>query len=414
MSSVKREFCSGCRQKEFLKPVIEFGSIPLAGYFPSIEQIRDEQSYDCNLLFCDNCGLLQVDTIVNPEVLFRDYRYMSSIGLTKHFTNVAAYLDKRFGLRERSRAVIEFGSNDGVLLKPFDDLGVKATGFEPSLNISQVAKDKGCNVIVDFFNYDNAVKYGLKESAQIVVANNVFAHINDLTAVIEGIKYCLEEDGSFVAEVHYLLNLVEGNQYDFIYHEHMFYHSVFSLNNLFRLHGMTLYDFDLIDTHSGSIRIFAKKGIAEMPEVIRLQIEKEREAGIVSSGEFLAFANTIKKHIADCREAIHQLRAQGRKIIGFGASGRCNIFCNLLGLGTADVKYIFDQSPERVNRFIPACNIPVVQFTEEAAADQYDVVLVFAWNYYNMISSKINAKDYLVLFPQPQLLKKEQQLNNVL
>ncbi len=414
MSSVKRVYCSGCRQKESLKPVIEFGSIPLAGYFPSIEQIRDEQSYDCNLLFCDNCGLLQVDTIVDSNVLFRDYRYMSSIGLTKHFSDVAGYLDKRFSLKEENKAVIEFGSNDGVLLKPFNDLGIKATGFEPSLNISQVAKDKGCEVIVDFFNYDNAVKYGLGGSARIVVANNVFAHINDLTAVIEGIKYCLEEDGSFVAEVHYLLNLVEGNQYDFIYHEHMFYHSVFSLNNLFRLHGMTLYDFDLIDTHSGSIRIFARKNISEMPEKIEQQIAKERAAGITSSEEFVAFDKQIKQHVANCQEAISKLRAEGRSIIGFGASGRCNIFCNLLGLGTADVKYIFDQSPERVNRFIPACNIPVIKFTEEAAAEHYDVVLVFAWNYYNMISSKINANDYLVLFPEPRILKKEQQLNNVL
>jgi len=414
MSSVKREVCSGCRQKEFLKPVIEFGSVPLAGYFPSIEQIRDEQSYDCNLLFCDNCGLLQVDTIVDPDVMFRDYRYMSSIGLTKHFTDVAAYLDKRFSLKERNKSVIEFGSNDGVLLKPLNDLGVKATGFEPSLNISQVAKDKGCDVIVDFFNYENAAKYGLGGSAQVVVANNVFAHINDLSSVIDGIKYCLEEDGSFVAEVHYLLNLVEGNQYDFIYHEHMFYHSIFSLNNLFRLNGMTLYDFDLIDTHSGSVRIFVKKGVEEMPEKIAQQIEKEKAAGITSAGEFVIFDRQIKKHIADCRQAIGKLRDQGRSIVGFGASGRCNIFCNLLGLGTAEVKYIFDQSPERTNRFIPACNIPVVEFTKEAAAEQYDVVLVFAWNYYNMISSKINANDYLVLFPQPQILKKEQHLNNVL
>lgn len=410
----KRERCTGCDSAGDLKPVLKFGKIPLAGYFPRIEQIRDTKAYDCNLLFCDNCGMLQVDTIVAGEILFTDYRYMSSIGLSGHFKEVAKYLNQRFRLRENGYAVLEFGSNDGVLLKPLGDLGIRALGFEPSENISQVAKEKGCEVLVDFFNYDTARKHCLGGAFYLVVANNVFAHIDDLNAVTEGIKYCLSAGGSFVAEVHYLLNLVEQNQYDFVYHEHLYYHSLYSLNNFFRKHGITLYDFDLINVHSGSVRIFVRKGEERMPDAVARQIRKEQAAGITTSEGFLTFSGDVARHVESCKGAIAGLVAQGRTIVGFGASGRCNIFCNLLGLGTGQVKFIFDESAERVNRFIPGSNIPVICFDAAAAADHYDVVLIFAWNYANMIRKKIKAQDYLILFPEPELVKAEAEIQGIL
>lgn len=404
MTYKKREKCTGCGTAVSLKPVLQFGKIPLAGYFPQIQQIRDTKAYDCNLLFCDNCGMLQVDTLVDGDVLFIDYRYMSSIGLSGHFTEVANYLNKRFSLKDNDYAVLEIGSNDGVLLKPLGDLDIKAVGFEPSDNISKIAKQKGCNVIVDFFNYETATKHQSAKSSYLVIANNVFAHIDDLNSVVEGIKYCLSDDGSFIAEVHYLLNLVQQNQYDFIYHEHIFYHSLYSLNNFFRKHGMTVYDFDLFNVHSGSIRIFVKKGIEKIPEVVARQIQKEKEAGITTSDGFLNFSGNVTRHIESCKKKLKELLSEGRTIIGFGASGRCNIFCNLLSLGTEKVKYIFDQSPERINRFIPGSNIPIIHFDDQAAKAEYDVVLIFAWNFANMIMKKIKSKDYLIFFPEPQMI----------
>lgn len=414
MAYKTREKCTGCGSEKFLKEVLHFGKIPLAGYFPLIQEIRDTKAYECNLFFCDNCGMVQVDTLVSSDILFSDYRYMSSIGLAAHFREVAHYLNERFSLKESNASVIEFGSNDGVLLEPLDRLGIRAVGFEPSSNISEIARQKGCNVIVDFFNYETAVKNKLQGSAQLVVANNVFAHIDDLDAVVEGIKYCLTEKGSFVAEVHYLLNLVLQNQYDFIYHEHIYYHSLYSLDNFFRKHRMTIYDFDLFNVHSGSIRVFVKIGLEKMPPHVDEQIQKEVKSGITSSEGFLHFSNAVKDHIESCKVQISKLIDQGRTITGFGASGRCNIFCNLLGLGTESIKYIFDQSPERTNRFIPGCNIPIINFDEHSAGAEYDVVLIFAWNFSNMIMKKIKAADYLILFPHPQLVKAGDKIEGIL
>ncbi len=414
MHSKTRIKCAGCNNDEFLVEVLRFGEIPLAGYFPEIAEIWDSKAYNCNLLLCDRCGMLQVDTLVSPKILFKDYRYMSSIGLANHFTKVAEYLTNRFSLKEKDKVVLEFGSNDGVLLKPFNDLGVKTLGFEPSENISQIAKNKGCNIIVDFFNYKTAKENELENSADLICANNVFAHIDDLDGVAEGVKYCLKSKGSFVIEVHYLLNLVQQNQYDFIYHEHIFYHSLYSLNNFFRKHSMTIYDFELIDVHSGSVRIFIKNGLENINRKVERQIEIEINAGITDSKGFKNFLHIVSSHIVNCKKVISELAENKRTLIGFGASGRCSVFCNLLELGTEQIKFIFDQSPERINRFIPGANIPILDFTSKLAEKEYDVVVIFAWNFANMIMKKVKARDYLVLFPQPRFVKETEIIKGIL
>jgi hypothetical protein len=177
---------------------------------------------------------------------------------------------------------------------------------------------------------------------------------------------------------------------------------------------MTLYDFDLIDVHSGSIRVFVRKGIHQQPEKIFKQIVVEKEFGITTSHGFMNFSYNVAKHIELCKATISELVAKGRSVVGFGASGRCNIFCNLLKLGTENIKYIFDQSPERTNRFIPAVNIPIIKFDEDAASAEYDVVLIFAWNFANMIKKKIKAKNYLILFPEPIMLKEAEMVKGIL
>ena len=306
----------------------------------------------------------------------------------------------------KNKKVLEIGSNDGVLLRPLTDMGVDCIGFEPSINVSKVAIDRGCNVINDFFNEENAKKYNIKD-IDVVIANNVFAHIYDINSVVRGIKTSLKKDGIFIAEVHYLLDLVDKNQYDFIYHEHIFYHSLYSLNFLFKNNGMTIFDFDLIDVHSGSIRIYVKNHPEEINEKVKEQIQKEISCGITTKDGLGLFSDKVRLHINNSKRLIDYLVLNKREIIGFGSSGRGNVFCNLLKLDTGSIKYIFDESPERVERFIPSCNIPIIKYDLSLSDVEYDVVLIFAWNYSNMIINKIKAKNYLIMFPEPILIDKK-------
>lgn len=394
--------CRACGNYENLQTVIDLGKIPLAGYFPKHEELILSKNINCSLFICDSCGMLQTNTLVDDSELFSDYRYASSVSLSKHFNEVAKYLNDRFSLN-MGRKVLEIGSNDGVLLKPLIDLGINAVGIDPSFNISKLAEKKGCKVIIDYFGENSAKKHFNKNSFDLIIANNVFAHIDDLESVIKGIKFCMTSGGVFVAEVHYLLDLVNKFQYDFIYHEHIFYHSLYALNNLFIKYGMSLYDFDIIDVHSGSIRIFVKNGLQNIPNKIKEQINIEHSVGITNSTEMKKFGEKIKFHIAECIEYINYLKNNNRNIIAFGASGRSNVMFNLLELHTGLVSLIFDESDERVNRFIPNCNIPIVKFDDEANKKEYDVILISAWNYFEQIKNKIKAKNYVVLFPEPKI-----------
>ena len=393
--------CRACGDYDNLKKVIDIGKVPLAGYFPKHGELFVDKNFDCFLFLCESCGMVQTNISIDSSELFEDYRYASSIGLSKHFDGVAKYLNDRFCL-SMERRVLEIGSNDGVLLKPLKDISVSAIGIDPSANISRIAKKKGCEVIVDFFGRDSAKKHFTKNSFDLVVANNVFAHVDDLDSIIEGIKHCMTAGGVFVAEVHYLLDLVSKCQYDFIYHEHIFYHSLFSLDNLFKKHDMSLYDFERIDVHSGSIRIFVKNGSQNVPPNVAEQIKTEHEYGITTAVGLLKFQDTIDNHVKECKKYLETIVKSGKRIVGFGASGRSNIFFNMMGIDTGLINYVFDESDERSNRFIPNCNIPIVKFDEEAASIEYDVVLISAWNYFEQIRNKIKAKEYVVLFPKPK------------
>ena len=251
----KLTHCASCGETK-LNTILDLKNVPLAGFFPKKDEIYQECIYPLKLIICSSCKLVQTDSIINPDVLFKDYRYISSIGLSKHFTQVANILNNKYNITGKN--ILEIGSNDGVLLEPLTKLGANVIGVEPSINISKIAKDKGLNVINDYFNYDNFKNIKFKDKFDLVLANNSFAHIIDIKSVVKGIKYILKNDGHFIFEVHYLNNLIKENQWDNIYHEHIYYYSLTSLHNLFSQFNMTLIDFEEIPIHSGSIRVTVK------------------------------------------------------------------------------------------------------------------------------------------------------------
>lgn len=386
MEYKKRTSCASCNNTN-LEDIIFLGNVPLAGNFPTSAELSTVKRYDLSLQFCSQCKLVQTDSIIDSDVLFKDYRYMSSIGLSKHFSNVATMYKNRFNLNESHR-ILEIGSNDGVLLKPLMDLNLNVTGVDPAINISKIAIDKGCNVINDYFN-ETTAKHYFTEKFDLIIANNCFAHIDDIQSVIKGAQVVLKDDGHFVIEVHYLKNLIEELQYDFIYHEHLYYYSINSLNNLFKQFNMTIVDFEEIDIHSGSIRVYVKNCKELLSKKILNRLEEENVIGLTDIVYFKDFKEKIQKHINSIQKQIQDLKNVGYQIAGYGASGRGNMLLNMCQFTTEDIDYIVDESPERVNRFIPGANIPIVT-QDYLLNNSPDYIFILAWNYSNMIRKKVS------------------------
>jgi len=400
----KRDKCAICDGSNF-NSVLNLHEVPLAGYFPTIDQLDDESKYPLELLFCNDCSLVQTDSVINPDVLFKDYRYLSSVGLSKHFYGFANTLHQKFGVKNKK--ILEIGCNDGVLLKPLKNLGADVLGIDPATNVVKLARDKGLNVINKYFNYEN-VKNN-KDEYDFVLANNTFAHITDVKNVVKGIKHVLKSDGYFIFEVHYLKSLINENQWDNIYHEHIYYYSLTSLNNLFSKYGMTIIDFDEIPIHSGSIRVTVVNADVDLPEKItdRLVVESDNTTTL---NHMTMFTYDVKHHIQDFITEITKL-SENNKIAGYGASGRANMFCNLTGLDENLIKFIVDESPERCGRYIANTKIPIVDVDTLKNSD-IDILVIFAWNYSKMIIKKTKFKKYkyLVAFPNVQLVNSYDEL----
>ena len=396
----KRKYCAGCDESNFLN-VLSLGEVPLAGVFPLKEELDNESKYPLNLLFCKKCSLVQTDSFIEPQILFEDYRYISSVGLSNHFKEVASILDDRYDVEGLN--ILEIGCNDGVLLEPLSSLGANVEGVDPAKNIVKLAIDKGLNVYEEYFNDETFGSWEFEDNYDLVLSNNTFAHIPDIQSVVRGIKHVLRPDGDFVFEVHYLQSLIDGKQWDNIYHEHIFYHSITGLNNLFNKYDMTLIDFEEIPIHSGSIRVTVKNKNINTPQKVLDRIELESKT--VANVEYLrSYGEDVRNHIINFNNIIEELK-ENHTIAGYGASGRANMFCNLTNLNSDIVKFIVDESPERCGRYIANTDIPIVD-VETLKNSDVDLLIIFAWNYSKMIIEKTQFRKfkYLVAFPTVQVV----------
>ena len=402
----KRKYCAGCDDTDFLS-VLSLGEVPLAGVFPLKEELEIENKYPLNLLFCKKCSLVQTDSFIEPQILFEDYRYISSVGLSKHFEDVAKSLDDKYDVEELN--ILEIGCNDGVLLEPLSKLGANVEGVDPAKNIVKLAKDKGLIVYEEYFNDETFGGEEFKSKYDLVLSNNTFAHIPDIQSVVRGVKHVLKPNGDFIFEVHYLQSLIDGKQWDNIYHEHIYYHSITGLNNLFQKYGMTIVDFEEIPIHSGSIRVtVANRNTYKSPKVLdRIELESKT---IVNVEYLRNYGEDVRNHITNFNDTIKELK-KNHSIAGYGASGRANMFCNLTDLNSNIVKFIVDESPERCGRYIANTDIPIVD-VETLKNSDVDLLIIFAWNYSKMIIEKTQFKKfkYLVAFPTIQIVDTYEEL----
>lgn len=401
--------CRICKNKK-LEKILDLGEMPLANAFLDKNQIdQKENLYPLRVIWCKSCGLLQIDEIVPPEILFRNYVYVSgtSEALRKHFEDLATNVANNFKLNSSS-LVIDIGSNDGTLLEEFKKFGLKVIGVEPAVNISKIAQEKGITTVNDFFS-ENIAKKIVKDNgkADAVTATNVVAHTNDLDGLLKGVSYLLKDDGVFVIEVPYLVDLLEGVEFDTIYHEHLSYFAVRPLKIFFEEHNFKIVNIEKVKIHGGTIRIFVskKKSRYDINKNVNQLISLEIEKGLNEVIAYRKFAERVEKLKEDLVCLLQKLKSENKKVIGYGAAAKGNTLLNYYHIGPKLIEFIADLNPMKQNKFTPGTNIPVYS-PEQIFEVKPDYMLILAWNFADEImkqQSRFKEMGGKFIIPVPEV-----------
>jgi len=399
--------CGGNR----IKNILSLGFTPLANALLTKEQLdQPEEKYPLDLVFCEDCTLVQIVETVPPEKLFSNYFYNSSISQTtlKNAEDLVEYLIKQRNLKPYGEkdfsCVVEVGSNDGYLLKNYVKHGIKVIGIEPAENIADKANKAGVRTINGFFNEKTArqlVGNGSKEidskrvgwnfHADVIHANNVLAHVADLHSVIEGIKILLAPDGVAVVETHYVRDLVDQLEFDCIYHEHLCYYSLHSIKELFELHGLALVDVERIPIHGGSLRVYFQREDGPKsynnPLNIENRLTNEREWGVKRIGTYRNLESRIIELKKSLWEVLDERLWRNEKIVGYGATAKSTTLLNYFGIDNSVLDYMVDATPDKQNHYTPGTHIPIYS-PESLMSTLPNCALLTAWNFVDEILAK--------------------------
>ena len=370
----RRNDCRFCHKKK-LKIILDLGKQPSQGAYLEKDQIGKEKRYPLRLFECQNCGLMQLVDVVKEE-LFQPY--LSSVTLQTHFQEYADEIFDRF--LEPGDFVVEFGSNDGVLLKPLQNLGIDVLGIEPDRRIAEIAINRGISTLIRPFS--DKIAKEIHRKAKLVLANNVFAHIDNMDEVMRGIDLLLDDGGLFIFEVHNFLNVLFELQFDNIYFEHLNYYTISILSPFLKKYGFEIFEVKPIDTHGGSFRIYTKK--------VFQNILKD-------------FVLKVKKYKKDFRAVLQLIKNKNKTIIGYGASGRSNTLLNYCGIDNKYLDYIIDESPSRFGRYTPVSYIPIISPEEAKDINNKDYILILAWNYKEQIINKLKDFKGKFIIPLPKI-----------
>lgn len=396
--------CQICDGSNLVK-VLDLGEMPPANSFLTEEELNNEEKkFPLAAYFCNNCFSLQLLDIVNPDILFRHYAYLTSASkpLVDHFEQMGKELASRF-INDKNNLFVEIGGNDGVLLNAVKNECL-SLNIEPALNVAELSKEKGIETISEFFNKELADtilnKYG---NAKVVVANNVMAHIAGMKGVFDGVSRLIGEDGVFVFEVHWVGNLLGEGGFDQIYHEHLFYHSLLALNNLVSQFGLKIFDVKLVPIHGQSMRVFVSKNMPIEKSVEEFFV-KEKEMGLDKVETFLKFSEKIEKNKAVLIDLLKKLKADGKKIVGYGAPAKGNTLLNYFNIDSSILDYVTDTTPLKQGMFTPGTHI-VVSSPDRINNDIPDYILLLAWNYADAILAKekdLRDKGVKFIIPVPE------------
>ncbi len=388
VESARCRFCEAPLDAVFA----DLGSSPLANSYIAPERTGAmEPFFPLRALVCGRCFLVQLEEFEPPERIFSNYAYFSSYSKSwlEHCRRYTEQVTHRLGLDEHSQ-VVEVASNDGYLLQYFSVAGIPVLGVEPAANVATVAQRRGVPTVVEFFGRATARELSSTNAADLLIANNVLAHVPDINDFVAGVKILLKPNGVVSMEFPHLLRLMEGKQWDTIYHEHFSYLSFLTASRLFEAHGLRLFDVEELSTHGGSLRVYgAHHDDAERPDTeraLRLR-EHERSAGLE---ELVLYTDYAANVAADKRQILSfliDLKNRGMRLAGYGAPAKGNTLLNHCGVRGDFLDYTVDVSPHKQDHLLPGSRIPVLS-PEILREDRPDVVIILSWN----LSEEISAE----------------------
>jgi hypothetical protein len=403
--------CRFCKT-ELEHVFIDLVNSPPSNSFLSREQLNEpEVFYPLKVYTCGNCFLVQVDEYKKSDTIFNnEYVYFSSYSKTwlQHAKDYTDLMIERFGFNENSQ-VIEIASNDGYLLQYFHEKQIPVLGIEPTANTARVAIEKGIDTVIDFFGVRLAKELAAKNMrADLLLGNNVLAHVPDIIDFVGGMKIILKPAGVITMEFPHLMQLVDNNQFDTIYHEHFSYLSFHTVKQIFESNGLELFDVDEIPTHGGSLRIYAKHK-EDGSKTVSLKVEnllkKEEDKGMLHLSYYNDFQQKALQIKLELISFLTEQKKSGKKVAAYGAAAKGNTLLNYCGIKNDLVEYVADANPHKQNKWLPASHIPVVN-EEYLKQTKPDYVIILPWNLKDEITQQLAyIKDWNAQFviPIPQL-----------
>lgn len=401
--------CRLCKS-ECLEGFLDLGAQPPANAFLRKEDFPKEEYYPLRVGLCRSCAFVQLMDIVDPDTLFRDYVYVSSTSsvFVKHFEEYAKFIDERFHVQ--NELVVDIGSNDGILLKPFKELGAVVLGIDPARSIAAKAASEGIETIPEFFTEKMAKEIAASHgNAKAITANNAFAHIHDLDEIMLGVAALLAKDGVFVVEAPYLVDFLEQRLFDTIYHEHLSYIAITPLVRFFKKFGMEIIDIEKVSSHGGSVRIMvARQGAHKVSKQVAEYLKQEKNKKLDEFDTYKHFAEDVLENKRTLLDLLGKIKKEEKRIAGYGAPAKGNTLLNFMGIGTETLEYIVDDSPMKQGLFTPGMHISVVS-AERLLSDRPDYLFILAWNFAESIMGKNkefakNGGKFIVPVPVPRIV----------
>ena len=406
--------CRFCKT-ELNNVFIDLVNIPASNSFLTSDQLNEPETfYPLKVYTCHQCFLVQVDEYKKSDSIFdSNYVYFSSYSTSwlQHAKTYTELMTDRFGYNENS-LVVEVASNDGYLLQYFQQKNIPVLGIEPTANTAEVAKEKGVDSVIDFFGKRLANELTAKNiKADLLLGNNVLSHVPDILDFVEGLKIMLKETGVITMEFPHLMQLVDNNQFDTIYHEHFSYLSFHTVQQIFESQGLVMFDVEEIPTHGGSLRIYARHHndhTKVITENVAALLAKENAKGLNGLSYYANFQQKALKVKLDITEFLILQKRAGKRVAAYGAAAKGNTMLNYCGIKNDLIDFVVDANPHKQHKFLPASHIPVVneQYLKDA---QPDFVIIFPWNLKDEITKQLSyIKDwggkFVVAVPYLQII----------
>ncbi|WP_103536013.1 class I SAM-dependent methyltransferase [Streptomyces sp. SM11] len=404
--------CRVCGADDWIE-VISFGSLPLAnGFVDPADADEAQDAFPLDVIVCRRCRLMTLRHVVDPETLFKHYVYVSSDSdqIREHMRHIVGLATRRAALVPDD-LVVEMGSNIGTQLAMFEAAGMRVAGVDPAANLAEIANERGIATDPDFFGPGPASRITEGQGrAKAVIGRQCFAHIDDVHRILDGVDVVLDDDGVLIIEVPYLLNLLDENQFDTIYHEHLSYFSLHTLSHLFGAHGLRVIDVERVAVHGGSIAVVAARETAArtpQPSVAAL-LALEEARGLLTEAPYRAFAERVTRVTEAVRTLVHGLVADGKRVAGYGAPSKGTQLLMACELTAQDITVCGDTTSLKHGKLLPGTHIPVLP-PEEVAATEPDYYLLLAWNYTEEVVRKEHrflaaGGKFIVPVPEPRII----------